>query len=153
MEPVKYNRLSSVEPEGVNITSSQHVYCQLVLWELADVVEKREGCKKKETKSVLIPFVREGQATTDPGRQENKTAGILMLDQIKDWQLVADLEKNLKFPDIVPTNLRPDLVVWSTRVICLFVCLFWVYLPTREFFTHMKTLPLPVNGCNFSKHR
>ena len=32
----------------------------------------------------------------------------------------------------------------------LFVCLFnlfvWVYCPTREFFTHMETLPLPVKG-------
>ena len=29
----------------------------------------------------------------------------------------------------------------------LFVCLFGVYHPTREFFTHMETSPLPVKGC------
>ena len=29
----------------------------------------------------------------------------------------------------------------------LFVCLFWVYRPTREFFTHMETSPWPVKGC------
>ena len=34
--------------------------------------------------------------------------------------------------------------------VCLFVCLFGVYRPTREFFTHMETSPLPVKGCKFS---
>ena len=51
---------------------------QLVLWELAGVVEKqgKDAKKNQETKRVLIPFVREGQASTDPGRQKNKTVGI-----------------------------------------------------------------------------
>ena len=41
------------------------------------------------------------------------------------------------------------------KVTCLglkhawFVCLFWVYHPTREFFTHMQTSPLPLKGCKF----
>ena len=30
-----------------------------------------------------------------------------------------------------------------------FVCLFGVFHPTREFFTHMETSPLPVKGCKF----
>ena len=29
------------------------------------------------------------------------------------------------------------------------VCLFGVYRPTREYFTHMETSPLPVKGCKF----
>ena len=29
------------------------------------------------------------------------------------------------------------------------VCFFGVYRPTREFFTHMETSPLPVKGCKF----
>ena len=39
-----------------------------------------------------------------------------------------------------------------TVFVCLFVCLFvfWgVYRPTREFFTHIETSPLPVKGCKF----
>ena len=32
---------------------------------------------------------------------------------------------------------------------CLFVCLFGVYCPSREFFTHMETSSLPVKGCKF----
>ena len=37
----------------------------------------------------------------------------------------------------------------NTWGVCLFVCLFGVYLPTREFFTHMETSPLPVKACKF----
>ena len=31
----------------------------------------------------------------------------------------------------------------------LFVCLFWVFRPTRAFFTHLETSPLLVKGCKF----
>ena len=31
----------------------------------------------------------------------------------------------------------------------LFVCLFVVFRPTREFYTRMETSPLPVKGCKF----
>ena len=41
--------------------------------------------------------------------------------------------------------IRRIYVFWYV----LFVCLFWVYRPTREFFTHMDTSPLPVKGCRF----
>ena len=36
-------------------------------------------------------------------------------------------------------------ILWN-RLFCLF-CLFGVFRPTREFFTHMETSPLPVKGC------
>ena len=29
------------------------------------------------------------------------------------------------------------------------ICLYGVYRPTREFFTHIETSPLPVKGCQF----
>ena len=32
---------------------------------------------------------------------------------------------------------------------CVFVCLFGVFGPTRDFFTHIGTSPLPVKGCKF----
>ena len=37
-----------------------------------------------------------------------------MPNQAKDWQLEVDIGKKMQFPDIVPTNLRPDMVLWST---------------------------------------
>ena len=70
---------------------------------MADVVEKQgKTAKPWKQKPVLIPFAREGQRTTD--RQESKNLGIL--DQRQDWQLAVDLQKKLKFSDIVPTNIR-----------------------------------------------
>ena len=40
--------------------------------------------------------------------------------------------------------------IWHFFLYCMFVSLlFGVYRPTREFFTHTETLPLPVKGCKF----
>ena len=44
----------------------------------------------------------------------NTKSGIL--DQAKDWQLKVDLDRKLRFPEVVPTNLRPDMVLWSTAM-------------------------------------
>ena len=33
--------------------------------------------------------------------------------------------------------------------VCFFVCLFRGFSPTRGFFTHMETSPLPVKAANF----
>ena len=44
--------------------------------------------------------------------------------------------------------LRPITLVRAPMFL-VFVCLFGIYLPTREFFTHMETSPLLVKGCKF----
>ena len=45
----------------------------------------------------------------------NTKSGIL--DQAKDSrQLEVDLDRKLRFPEIVPTNLRPDMVLWSAAM-------------------------------------
>ena len=38
-----------------------------------------------------------------------------ILDGTNDWELRADLGKQLQFPDIVHTTLRPDIVISSAR--------------------------------------
>ena len=44
-----------------------------------------------------------------------------------------------------------SLFTYATVCLCvyLFVCLFGVYRPTQEVFTHMETSPLQVKGCKF----
>ena len=54
----------------------------------------------------------------------------------------------LTFFHLNPTFVSFDLSSFIFYYI-LFVCLFGVYSPTREFFTHMETSPLPVKGCKF----
>ena len=40
------------------------------------------------------------------------------------------------------------ILINSCTFVCLFVCLL-VYRPTREFYTHKETSPLPAKGCTF----
>ena len=42
-----------------------------------------------------------------------------------------------------------DYVILSCLLSYCNICLFGVYRPTRECFTHMKMSPLPVKGCKF----
>ena len=44
----------------------------------------------------------------------NTKSGIL--DQAEDWQLEVDLNRKLRFPEIVPTNVRLDMVLWSAAM-------------------------------------
>ena len=47
---------------------------------------------------------------------------------------------------------RGSDLLWADQRICFCCCLFGllgIFSPTREFFTHMETSPLPVNGCKF----
>ncbi|XP_063435804.1 uncharacterized protein LOC134716731 [Mytilus trossulus] len=81
-----------------------------VLRELAEVIEKqRRDAKQTKNKPIKIQFVKEGELGQ---KSKQNTSG--MLNQAKDWQLEVDLGKKLQFPDIVPTNLRPNMVLWSS---------------------------------------
>ena len=81
---------------------------------MADVIEKqRREVRTLKKKSIQIQFVKEGE--TARGNTMNTTkSGIL--DQARDWQLDVDLDRKLRFPEIVPTNLRPDMVLWSATM-------------------------------------
>ena len=43
-------------------------------------------------------------------QQTKKTS---ILDGTTGWNLEVDLGKKLVFPEIVQTNLRPDIILWS----------------------------------------
>ncbi|KAJ8369267.1 hypothetical protein SKAU_G00092950 [Synaphobranchus kaupii] len=44
------------------------------------------------------------------------------LGAARDWKLLADLEQKLCFPsEIATTNLRPDLVLWSTSLCTVYI--------------------------------
>ena len=63
---------------------------------------------EEKKKPIKVQFVKEGE-TTRRNLRNNTKSGIL--DQAKDWQLEVDLDRKLRFPDIVPTNVRPDMVL------------------------------------------
>ena len=73
-----------------------------------------------------ISFVREGQI---PQRKSSVTKSILGL--ASDWKMSADLDRNLVFPNIVPTTLRPDIVKWSEGEKVIVIIEFTVPWETR----------------------
>ena len=63
-------------------------------------------------------FVRAGQLPAKPSARMEAT----LLDTARDWRMQVDLDQRLTFPpEIITTNLRPDLVLWSTSQKSLFI--------------------------------
>ena len=63
---------------------------------------------EEKKKPIKVQFVKEGE-TTRGNLRNNTKSGIL--DQAKDWQLEVYLDRKLRFLDIVPTNVRLDMVL------------------------------------------
>ena len=58
-----------------------------------------------------INFVKSGQMSST--NSINNTGVLCIAD---DWQMEADLNKQLKFPEVIAiTNKRPDIVLWSVK--------------------------------------
>ena len=56
-------------------------------------------------------FVRAGQLPAKPSAKVERS----LLDSARDWKMQVDLDQKLLFPsEILTTNLRPDLVMWTT---------------------------------------
>lgn len=68
--------------------------------------------------SKTTPFVRAGQPSAKPSARVEAT----LLDTARDWRMQVDLDLRLTFQhEIITTNLRPDLVLWSTSQKLLFI--------------------------------
>ncbi|XP_035688709.1 LOW QUALITY PROTEIN: uncharacterized protein LOC118424272 [Branchiostoma floridae] len=89
-----------------------------VLRVLADTVSNAiQSSRSQQPPKKSIVFNRAGEKT----RQQPTSAGGL-LSTARDWQLLVDLGRQLKFPEhIVATSLRPDMVLVSesTRQVVL----------------------------------
>jgi hypothetical protein len=82
-----------------------------VLRQLADCLDQERRKKRSvPTKAKSIPFVKEGQQvkTAPPKR-------VGVLDSAQNWEMRVDLERKLQFPEIIHTNLRPDIVLFSSQ--------------------------------------
>ena len=73
------------------------------------IEKQRREVRTQKKKPIQIQFVKEGETKRRNIRNDAKSG---ILDQAKDWQLEVDLDRKLRFPEIVPTNLRPDMVLW-----------------------------------------
>lgn len=78
---------------------------------IADTLERQKKKARVHVKSRHINFIQAG------ARIEGNKGGqpCSILDGSNDWVLQADIGKQLQFPDIVHTTLRPDIVMSSTK--------------------------------------
>ncbi|XP_052240804.1 uncharacterized protein LOC127851227 [Dreissena polymorpha] len=81
-----------------------------VLREVADTLERHKKKARVHAGAKHINFVPAG--TVMKGTKGGHPS---ILDGTNDWELRADLMKQLQFPDIVHTTLRPDIVMVSGK--------------------------------------
>ena len=76
-----------------------------------------------QSKRAAIKFIRAGEKTSTQHIKFSR------LSNANDWEIRADLEKRLKFPEeIIETALRPDIIVFSTstkQIIMLELTIEW----------------------------
>uniref|UniRef100_A0A3P9H1W7 Reverse transcriptase domain-containing protein n=1 Tax=Oryzias latipes TaxID=8090 RepID=A0A3P9H1W7_ORYLA len=94
----------------------------VVLRCLATVLEKQRtsvnALPQATSHRQLIPFLREGQATFNT----TSAADIGQLGRARDWKMLVDLDRKLCFPrEVASTNLRPDLVLWSSTLKLVYI--------------------------------
>ena len=72
--------------------------------------ERKKDRPKHRTGPHFISFVKEGEVKPTT----SSTSSTSLLQGSKDWEMRADLGKQLHFPEeVVHTTLRPDIVLWS----------------------------------------
>ena len=80
-------------------------------------IDKRVNNPKRSTKTndTNINFVAPGKNNLSSVRKVKHYGNMGIVTGAKDWIVIADLGKRLKFPDAVPvrTLLRPDLIFYS----------------------------------------
>jgi len=79
---------------------------------LSVIAASLDAARKKklpvQTKPKLINFVKEGGSVTSSRRSTG------LLTTARDWDILVDLKKQLKFPaEIANTKLRPDILLLS----------------------------------------
>ncbi|KAI8486711.1 hypothetical protein Bbelb_354590 [Branchiostoma belcheri] len=86
------------------------VRTQFLLKSMYDLLPTRQGRFRWRHDRILraLAIVLEGEKNKEKGEEEERA------EIPNDWVMRVDLERKLKFPEVVlDTNLRPDIVPWS----------------------------------------
>ncbi|XP_069118991.1 uncharacterized protein [Argopecten irradians] len=100
---------------GYNVALTQGRYRwrhDKVLNELADILER------ERIRSGSLLRVVHSSTLYEAGREDTllqlfTRGGIL--DGAQNWEMRVDLDRRLVSPEIIQTNLRPDILIWSTQ--------------------------------------
>ena len=83
-----------------------------VLGVIAEILKTAIRTSVFDTNKKEVKFIKAGDKAP-PQKKKNRTG---KLSAAPDWQMLADLGKQLKFPiHIAATNLRPDIVIFSNQ--------------------------------------
>ena len=83
--------------------------------------------------------------TMDNRRPENFTWAFCLFV----WGFSSYSRIFYSYGDVTITGEGLQILTFARHSWPLFVCLSGIFRPTREFFTHSETSPMPVKGCNF----
>ena len=72
--------------------------------------ERKKKQPRGSGKNPMIAFVRAGEESK--GLSQPRQG---LLHSGNDWQMQGDIGKQLRFPPVVATTLRPDIVIWSEK--------------------------------------
>ncbi len=96
-------------PKQLSMYTYRHNQVLEVVGKALESLVARFNSQTPSTKVTTIPFVSAGAPT-----KCSTKSPLGILSAACDWELRLDLEKRLYFPpDIVVTDLRPDIVIWS----------------------------------------
>ena len=109
-----------------------------ILKVLADALdqEKKAVSRRRVKKKTVINFVKEGEVV----KKSHPSDRYGLLDKPSDWKSEVDLDGRLLFPEIVPTTLRPDMVLWSRETKMLIIIELTVHWEERCNEAHERKL-------------
>ena len=95
----------------------KQIYDQ-VLYHVEHRVNNPRRSTKNEGKIKNIEFVGPGKNVVSALKKKRDYGGMGIMTAAKDWMVVADLDKQLRFPQEVQvqTQLRPDLIMYSNSI-------------------------------------
>lgn len=80
----------------------------IMCYRLLQMYWRQNGGRKHEKPT--IQFVKAGEKVPASASIQRG-----LLSRVSTWEMRVDLNKRLVFPDVVHTNLRPYIVLWSEK--------------------------------------
>lgn len=100
-------------PDTARVKNWYRWHHDKVLFYMADIIEQ-ERCKKRSaggSQKKAITFIKKGaRPRSSSTRKPN------LLQAAYSWEMSVDFGRRMQFPEVVHTNLRPDIVLWSVKI-------------------------------------
>ena len=152
---MKWNTKETLFVEYANILKLIiDIFCGfgwLIDWEYKDVILTGKGSQKYYESNLKSNIILLWKYTINLNREIFKNLMTIYIR--KEWHGLCFWHNNsfLKKtePIFLPHGISVKTSTFEVRIGGYLICLFGGFRPTRKFFTHLETSPLPVEGCKF----